>query len=526
MRFALPVLSVFAAILSGQSGPGSGAVQGTVIDNVTKAPIRNARLMLIPQIMPRQQPRQMLSTGPRGDIRPSAAASDASGSFRVGGLQPGTYSVTVQHARYPLRPGVGEPQSVQVKDGETTQVTLGLDPGATVKGRIVDEDGDPISGCMVRLENASGNPVGVPGFGMEQSDEAGQYRIWGSSAGKYVAAAQCGRPVFQPRPFSAGPPAPPSVAYPTLYYPDAMEASAAQALELHWGEEKEGIDFRMKTARVVSVSGVVATADGSPLQNAMLELIRTDDRSGLNRRLARLNPATGDFQITQVFPGSYDLVGMSRSANMLEPVLGGRLRVDVTDKPLQLRMTLHRGADIAGSVVVESDGPVTLQQINLQLVQDGRMSTLPAPPPIHLSESGTFVIKGVLPGHWRVMIYGPNVFLKSVEFAGRRVEGSAFDFEPGASGPLQLVISNRMASVEGTAAPGRTYTILGADEDFQIGGRVYSSIAGPDGRLRWPNVPPGKYRVQSGGFSGTPGEAIQEFSVAEGGRAVLDLTKP
>src|SRR5205085_2356887 len=110
---------------------------------------------------------------------------------------------------------------------EPAHVSVELTPGGTISGRVVDEDGDPISDCYVQIfaPPSRGPNQWVGSLGQEQSNEQGAYRVYGIPAGKYHAMVNCGRPAFQPRPLlpADAPPQPPSMAYPPQFYPGASD---------------------------------------------------------------------------------------------------------------------------------------------------------------------------------------------------------------------------------------------------------------------------------------------------------------
>src|SRR5207237_9639379 len=63
--------------------------------------------------------------------------------------------------------------------------------GSVVGGRVLDEDGDPMPGVMVtvqRYQYLQGDKRLVPA-GTSQTDDKGQYRVWGLMPGDYYVNA-------------------------------------------------------------------------------------------------------------------------------------------------------------------------------------------------------------------------------------------------------------------------------------------------------------------------------------------------
>lgn len=516
MKLAM-LVPLFAACVAGQPVQTVGSVEGTVTDSVRHSPIGKVRVTLIPHFpaaSPGSPPPQPAAK------QPLTALTDLGGSFRLPDLAPGHYRINLQHMRYPWKPGANE-KEIEVKAGESTRVPLSLTPGATLSGRILDEDGDPIQGCLIQLQVPGGISPGMPGFGMENSNDRGEFRVWGIAAGRYILSAQCGRPPFQPRPFSAGPPAPASVGYPMQFYPAASDVSAAQPLALKAGEDRTGLDFRLKPAPVYTVSGVITAPEGRSVEHVGVNLVRENDRTNRHLGGSRVGPK-GEFQIQGVFPGTYELTASLHSPNMLDSPLGGQQTVTVSDRPVQVQLALYSAIDLPGSVAVEGDKAYQVSQTSLQLVNEhGRGSA--APPPAVAIADGSFVIKNVLPGRWRVIMHAPNAFLKGIDVAGRTTEGDVIDLPPGAAGPLRLILSTRTATVEGSGTPGTAYMLRETGDERGIA--MHRSVtADPQGRVRVEGLAPGTYRVYEGFV---PGDdfLVREITVAENEKLNLDLQR-
>jgi hypothetical protein len=131
-------------------------------------------------------------------LGPSSAATETDGSFRIAGIYPGRYSVTVQ----PL-PESGYVKSVQV-DGAVTpgseielarvgpgsrmKIIVGRD-GAQISGTVLNKDGQPLGNVMALVILAADREhVMLPTTG-NRVNEGGKYSIEGIKPGKYVLFA-------------------------------------------------------------------------------------------------------------------------------------------------------------------------------------------------------------------------------------------------------------------------------------------------------------------------------------------------
>src|SRR5206468_5212176 len=131
-----------AALVAGQNATGS--IEGAVTESATHAPVKRAIVTTwSPEPLPSQPPER---DGPITRMQPRAitAITDASGRYTLRSLRPGSYTLYVSHSRYPQFRGPAS-KTVEVKAGESVPVSFELTPGAIITGRVVDEDGDPLT---------------------------------------------------------------------------------------------------------------------------------------------------------------------------------------------------------------------------------------------------------------------------------------------------------------------------------------------------------------------------------------------
>jgi len=408
-----------------------------------------------------------------------------------------------------------------------------LVPGASVTGRVVDEDGDPLSGCFVQPHPAK-NFNGVPVTSVPPAGNDGSYRLVNIPPGKYILTAQCRTAVFQPRPLSDGPDPPPSAAYPVQYYAGATDPESAQIVELTPGVERSGIDFQMRPVPVTHIHGTLsaASADWHGRNDLVAQLLYLDPRT--SRPMAfnsngRVNPVNGSFEIRQVFPGPYRLMVFSRNAlergvnrgESPDPV-GATTRVDVADKPIDISLPFHRGVDVSGTVEIEhSDNTanqITPEQIGIQLTPEFPFS--PFPSPVQAGKDGTFTIKSVFPGEWRIRLTAPSAFVKSAWLGTEDVTHGVLDLTSGSAPPLRILVSSNTATIRGKAPDSQLVFATLVDARGQSSsGRTDSS-----GQFTITGLAPGEYRVV-GVDNGAPlpDEGGQEVTLREGETAVIEV---
>src|SRR5258708_7478393 len=113
---------------------GTASIAGAVVDALTHQPANKASVMLNGRIV-------------------LNAVTDASGHFAFRQLPSGPYMVQAQSEGYPVgRLGSDLTRQVSVTlaaDEQKRDVEISLTPGASLRGRLVDEEGNPLPQCMV-----------------------------------------------------------------------------------------------------------------------------------------------------------------------------------------------------------------------------------------------------------------------------------------------------------------------------------------------------------------------------------------
>lgn len=501
-----------------QTPTPTGTLKGVVIDSVTHQPVKKASVsishvpgpgrMLNPQMpVPQNQGNTLVIT-------------DASGSFTFDGIAAGQVQVHAQHTGYPPS-RTSKTVDVQPGDAEGS-ITLELVPGASVTGHVYDEDGDPLPGCRVNPHPAARLNQGVSLTEASASDVDGVYRLAGVPAGKYLLSIDCNRPVFEPRAFSSGPAPPPTRAYPSLYFPAALDEKSAEVIELFPGMEKAGVDFRMKPAPVTQVRGTFSGDAWRGQGNLNLQLMNVDS-DGPNRFSmgSTINQEKGTFEFRKVFPGSYMLIGFSSGSEAGNGV-GAFLNVEVKDQPVNTVVEWRHAVDVSGTAQLENPGSqtISLNQVMLLLTPVYWVGSAPQSAPVQ--DDGSFTIKGVLPARWSIRAQGSNVFVKSAWAGTEEITRRPLDLSGGLPGPLRIVLSSNTATVRGTAPPG---AMISAQEvtDSPFQQQTHTTQADQTGQFQIPNLAPAKYRVRMGELpldNDDPGKVV---TVEEGQTVTVDF---
>src|SRR3954462_1977110 len=161
--------------------PPGGRISGRVVASDNGRPVKRARVFATAVELP----------GGRGMV------TDDSGVFDLTELPAGRYTVTVSRSgfvslsygqRRPLQAGT----PLQLNDGQTLKgIEFQLPRGSVIGGRVLDEDGEAMPGVSVRVmryQYLQGERRLTPA-GAGQTDDKGQYRVWGLMPGDYYVNA-------------------------------------------------------------------------------------------------------------------------------------------------------------------------------------------------------------------------------------------------------------------------------------------------------------------------------------------------
>ena len=253
------------------------------------------------------------------DGRPNAATSGPDGRFTFTGIDPGSYSVTVDKAGFaPVSPGPGRPPtSVDLTAGaRRDDIVVTLQRGGVIAGRVVDATGEPISGVRVMalrprptpprpLPNGVAIPRLLPSGPSAQTDDLGEFRLFSLAPGDYYVQVM---PAFS-GPYSSGASSGAPVNVPT-FYPGTIDDAAAQAIAVSSGQTVRDVIVQMRTASAFRISGIVVDDSGQPFANVMIQLRPAGAIAGLpsSPPAQGRTDAQGRFTLAGVTNGAYTLV--------------------------------------------------------------------------------------------------------------------------------------------------------------------------------------------------------------------------
>jgi hypothetical protein len=474
--------------------------------------------------------------------------TDDAGRFAFREVAPGRYLLSAKKPGYVTleygakrgeRPGV----ALVVEDGKQLTIVMPLPRGAVIAGTIVDQNGQPVSGASVEAIRFQftehGRRTLIPTGRFADTNDLGQYRIWGLDAGEYSVAASMPEnadlvrltdaDINQAEADVAGgvtrttPTRPRRAAYARVYYPGSFSTSEASSIRLTAGEERTGIDFPVSLTSTAKVEGTVIVPDGFERRGVFVEIARSDSDENSMQRTTRSAEVGNDwrFSISGLSPGQYVLTARAEAPEnrfhfgaftpsgpshwaMGEVSVSGD---DVSGVALVLQPTFT----VSGKIQIEGSGarPEMLRLIVTLVSAQPTMNNFFAPP-TPVDANGGFTIVGVTPGRYQVhagvmTMRGTDDAwqVKSVRVNGREFADEPIELRTSVDGVV-VTLTDLMPGLSGTVRDGSGQAVTGChvvvfakDRKYWIpdSSRIVSASPASDGSYAIRSVPAGDYFV-------------------------------
>ena len=504
---ALFLLGV-AACAQPPAEPKPATVEGTILNSVTKAPLRKVDVTLSDSDVDEVTAAMMakFKTGgsatetPKGATRTLSSTTDAAGKFRFENVPPGTYWLTAKKAGYGdgKYPEKGE-DSVRLTSGqELKQADLHMVPFATLSGRVLDEDGEPHPSAMVSALTysfASGHRSLAP-KDVAQTNNKGEFSLGKIPPGHYYLCADAMRMDLGAK--TAPPPADglPETAYVGTYLPNSIDVAMAQKLDVAAGAELAGLNIRLQKSKVVRVSGKLTDAGGEPIKTAQIMLMAGGGRVG-SMSMTMVNDPEGKFELTKLQPGTYSAITVQMQGT--SPKMSMQTLVVPDHSVENVVLGAHRDVTIKGTVVLDGDAKVSLERFSIGLMSSEGVAVMPVFG--HADKSGAFTLEGVTPAAYDLTlpVSPAGTYVKSVTFNDRESLGHVLDCSAITAGTLGIVLGTDGGKVTGRVsrddkpAPNATVVLLPADPSRRFPATVRHGVSDGTGKIELDDVPPGDY---------------------------------
>jgi hypothetical protein len=452
------------------------------------------------------------------------------GSYRISAVAPGYLPGGFGQRR----PG-GASQPFTLAEGErTANLTIRLWREATLSGTLRDESGDPIVANVSLLTSAqiAGGPTFRAALSEPQlsarTDATGAFRFTGLLPGAYIVSVPSRMtqlPVLFANPdqptldgfrasgltsltaglSSLGPtvrlgdmlvqtsaegtsggsntltarlpitvrPDGTVLGYAATFFPDAVSPAQAEVIRLASGDDRRGVDLRLRRAALGRVSGTLIGPNG-PVSGFAIHLIPAfASNSGLERThetAVTISGADGAFTFLAAPPGEYILKAWKLPPSLVigaealpaDSTLWASQPITIADRSLtNVTVTLKTGSSIRGRVVLDGTAaplaPGRLQTALSVAFEPPWSLAFGARLSVRVSPSLEFATQGLPAARYFPVLpnqFAPDAagwFFESATRAGRDLMIDGVELEPGSDATdILLTFADRRTTLSGT----------------------------------------------------------------------------
>jgi protocatechuate 3,4-dioxygenase beta subunit len=508
LAFALLLSVSLSTSVFAQDTSNRATIEGIVTKDPDSQPVKKALIELIAENQSEAGNYTTL-TGPDG-------------TFRIDNINPGRYHL------FPERSGLLDTDKQHGRtDGRILNLSAGqevkdlhlrLQAAAVIRGRVTDEDGDPLPNAEVtalRQTYLAGHKHWEQA-GAERTNDLGEYRIANLPGGNIFISVNP-PPDFKSLIENAGtaadtrtPRSDPSASqtYQTAYYPGTPDRSQATPIPLHPGDEFPA-NFTLTPSPSLSIRGSVTNVP--PRASASIMLQSRDFSLILNGAEIHKD---GSFVIHDVSPGSYTILASIEGT----PVpMTARQQLQVGSTNIEgLRLSPQPGTTIHGRVRLETSKRASRfdpdriflalqsaegEQDEVAFAARETFSNL-----ARVAPDGSFQWTDVPAGTYHVQVVGDGAanqgwYVKSVAATGTDISDSGLTVSGGATA-MELVVSANGGIVEGVVVDHKgqplANAIVVAVPESRLRSRTdhyRKSVADQSGRYSLRGIRSGAYTV-------------------------------
>jgi hypothetical protein len=493
--FAVLIPTMLAAQASAPKERAKCVVGGQVIQEPGARPIRKANIELTPD--------------DQEEGTSHTAVTDPEGRFKIDNIEPGRYTLSVQHSGFSGERKHRRGRSLTLDPGqEMKDLVFRLQATAVITGKIVDNDGDPVPNARVFVTSYQG-PDRRRGFaGIGQTNDLGEYRISNLESGRYLITANPEIQFFQ-RSRVEGHRKP--VPYIT-YYPGTTDKAQAVPVELHSGDELPA-NLALTYGPAFRIRGTVSGIPATEIAGLSVMLGSKDAGWPMGASDAEVKK-DGSFEIHNVLPGSY-FVWLMNSTGTPEAMFAAQT-IEVKDSDLEnVRLTPVSTSEVRGLLRMENgqkadwaDVSLFLQSSDDPLDSRGEFGGQRETTTAQVKQDGSFDMKTVPAGNYNVRVFSGlaalrDCFMKSVNAGGKDVADSGFTVSGGTLF-LDVVLSSNGAHADGVVVDEKNQPVADAEvvvipeATRQKRRDLYQQgTTDQDGHFNVPGLNPGEYTVMA-----------------------------
>ena len=391
---------------------------------------------------------------------------------------------------------------------------------AVISGKVLDADGLPAEGAWVEMLRYSFTADGrkLIREGGAPVDDLGEYRIFNAYPGLYYL-----------RVVPSGKIAQWDSRYIPEYYLGTLEPLSENRVRVEAGQEQHGIDFQLARHEGITISGHVVMPEAVPAAPIVL-LGSVEDNLNPPRTLM-LDPADGSFVARHVPPGTWTLRAMAGSGQLRPGDFLAERTYKVGDTDIRdvvLAPRVIEPQDVTGKVIFEGGMQPHAVAVGLRR-NTGQVNSA------RTGDDGSFVIHGVLPGHYRIDVQATNSdsvagvnpgFTVSARLGDREALRHGFNLDGTPPGPLQITVTEAVAILEGRLVDKNGLPVAGGRVMVYGDWCRLAATTDRDGAFRFDHLYRGEYRVVPlGRNDGNPEDTdVPPVEIVEGKNPPLVLT--
>jgi protocatechuate 3,4-dioxygenase beta subunit len=425
------------------------------------------------------------------------------GRFDFAGVGLGKYDLSAGKRGYLTR-------SYQEHEGFSTAIAVGpglksedlifnLTPQAIFYGAVSDETGEPIRRAQVRLYQDR-NLDGIRSTRQRQmviTDDLGMYEIPNVAPGNYFLSVSAqpwyasGVNGVRP-PMQSGDVQPGTadstldVAYPTIFYPNAIDSDDAIPIPIRGGERIEA-NMTLTAQHAMRLRLLVAGDQGGHSGVSIAQTV-----------FGQLEPIPtfaqadneGVVEISGVLPGRYEVTVIHSDGESSQTT---HFTTDIADGATQLSTEGGEGDVTVTGKVTSLDSKIRSASISLVGSHPQRAYTA------RLDEAGEFTLQ-VVPGEYQVIGQIPQMYLANVSSPNAPVKGRTVEVKAGDAPRLEIVVGAGYGQIGGTVeragGPTGGVMVLLAPEDAKDNQILFRrDQSDSDGTFSLSDIVPGRYRL-------------------------------
>ncbi len=524
-------LTLCCLALHAAQNSGKASIEGAVT-KLGGGPLRGARISLN-------------KADPNGGgLGPSIAnaSTDDNGHFLITGLEPGPYRISALHDGF-IHQEYARGAPISIPAGARIRTDFQLAPAGVISGRVLDDLGEPLAGATIQAQtyqyiNGKATLMSVPVQlslpgaysppAQTTTNDLGEYRLFWLQPGEYFINVRARPQIATPATVDVG--APPvnrtffggNVDHPLpealapIYYPGAVDVSAASPVKVTASADIKGIDFTWKPLALPSIRGQIVLPTAPEPQNSGRRLAG-GSRSGtivltrVGGGRVQVSSQTGSsqagpsgnfelFEIRGVPSGSYYV---NASLRQDASTYFARIRVDLGDADVNgIVATAQPTRDVRGQIVLESGSIPNFRMsqllVGVSAIDEMGLGTWNSA----VAEDGTFTLRNLAPVEYRVFVSGlpEGAYMMSANIGSTDVLTQPFPLET--EQPLQLHLGFSTGRLTGTVVDsngaecsGATVTLVPDEPRRSRADLHFTAVTDVSGRFSLRNIPPGTYRV-------------------------------